>query len=113
MLLAFAFQAKPGKEAQFEALLNDAEAGRAVAKAMGATRNTLFLGGGRMVRVFEFPAGVRPRPLADIARVDAKVADFLRKLGPLIQDGFDYDRPETLEAFNRRVGLPLAYDVRP
>jgi hypothetical protein len=113
MLLAFTFQAKPGREAEFEALLNNADAGRAVAKAMGATRNTLFLGGGRMVRVFEVPDGVQPRPLVDIARADPKVAEFLRRLGPLVQDGFDYGRPETLEAFNRRVAVPLAYDVRP
>ena len=65
-----------------------------------------------MVRVFEFPDGAKPTPLADVARRDAAVRDFLRKLGPLVEDGFDVDVPGSLEGFNSRVGLPLLYDVR-
>lgn len=112
MLVAFSFRAKPGKEAEFERLLNNPEAARAVAEAQGATRNALFLKGGQMIRVMEFPEGARPIPLGDIARRDPKVADFLRRLGAVTEGGFDVDRPETLEAFNRRIAFPLAYDVR-
>ena len=43
MLVAFTFRAKPGKETEFERLLNNPEGGRAVAKALGGTRNALFL----------------------------------------------------------------------
>ena len=113
MLACFTFRAKPGKEREFEALLNDAASAKHVAREMGATRNTLFLGGGRMVRVLEFPEGVKPVPLADIAAKDAAVREFLRKLGPLVEDGFDVDRPETLDAFNKRAVVPIAFDVRP
>ena len=112
MLVAFSFRAKPGKEAEFEALLNNPEAGRAVAKAMGATRNSLFLKGGRMIRVLEFPEGARPLPLGEVARRDPRVAEFLRKLGPLIEDGFDFDRSGSMEGFNERIAFPLAFDVR-
>src|SRR2546426_12483588 len=63
MLACFTFRAKPGKEREFEALLNDAASAKHVSRLMGATRNTLFLGGGRMVRVLEFPDGVKPVPL--------------------------------------------------
>ncbi len=113
MLVAFSFRAKPGKEAEFERLLNNPEAARAVAKAQGATRNAMFLKDGRMIRVLEFSEGATPVPLGEIARRDPKVADFLRKLGAVVEDGFDVDRPETLEAFNRRISFPLAFDVRP
>lgn len=113
MLVAFTFRAKPGKEAELEILLNNPEAARQVARAMGATRNTLFLGSGRMVRVLEFPDGARPVPLAEIVAKDRGVYEFMKALGPLIEDGFDIDRPETLEAFNKRILVPLAFDVRP
>ncbi len=112
MLVAFTFRAKPGKEKEFEGLLNNPDAARAVAKAMGATRNTLFLAGGRMVRVIEFPEGVRPRSLSEIAKTDPNVMAFLAKLGPLVEDGFDIGDPGSLEAFNRRITLPVAFDVR-
>ncbi len=94
-------------------MLNNAEAGRAVAKAMGATRNTLFLSVGRMIRVLEFPEGVQPISMPELAKADPNVAAFLRKLGPLIEGGFDMEKPETLEEFNRRNMFTLAYDVRP
>lgn len=112
MLVCFTFRAKSGKEEELEALLNNPEGARHVARLMGATRNTLFLGGGRMVRVLEFPDGVEPVPLAEIAAKDAAVHEFLRQLGPLIEDGFDVDRPETLASFNRRALVPMAFDVR-
>lgn len=111
MLVAFTFRAKPGKEAELERILSDPEAGRRVAEKLGASRNTLFLGGGRMVRVLEFPPDATPRPLGDVAREDPAVADFLRRLGPLVEDGFDLDDPESLRAFNERAALRLAYDV--
>jgi len=113
MLVCFTFEAKPGKEAELERLLNNADAGRAVARAMGATRNSLFLKGGRMVRIFEFPEGASPVSLGELAKHDKKVEQLLRSLGPLIKDGFDYDAPGSLDAFNKRVALPVAYDVRP
>jgi len=112
MLVAFSFGAKPGKEREFESLLHNPDSARAVAKAMGATRNTLFLKDGRMIRVLEFPEGVKPVPLAEVAKRDPRVADFLRKLGPLIEDGFDFDRPGSMDAFNGRITYPLAFDVR-
>lgn len=37
MLVAFSFQAKPGKEEEFERLLNNPEAGRMFAELLGAT----------------------------------------------------------------------------
>src|SRR3990172_5533496 len=113
MLVCFTFRAKPGKEKEFEALLNAPDGARHVARLMGATRNTLFLGRGRMVRVLEFPEGVKPVPLTEIAAKDPRMHEFFRKLRPIVDDGFDIDRPETLEAFNKRVFVPLAFDVQP
>jgi hypothetical protein len=113
MLVAFTFRAKPGKEKAFEALLRNPEAAKRVARLMCATRNTLFLGEGRLVRILEFPEGAKPVPLTEIAARDAGVRDFLAKLGPLVENGFDVERPETLEAFNKHVLVPLAFDVRP
>jgi len=112
MLIAFSFRAKAGKESELERLLNDPAAGRSVAQKMGATRNLLFLREGAMVRVLEFPDSARPRSLAEIAEEDPRIKDFLRAIGPLIEDGFDPEDPGSLEAFNRRHTLPLAYDVR-
>lgn len=112
MLVAFTFRAKPGKEKEFEALLNNPESGRAFAKMMGATRNTLFLKEGRMIRVVEFPEGAKPVPMAEIMERDPKVKEFFRKMGAIVEGGFDPDRPETLEAFNKRITYPIAYDIR-
>jgi len=113
MLVCFTFEAKPGREAEFERLLNNPDAGRAVARSMGASRNMLFVKGGRMVRVFEFPEGATPVPLGEIAKRDKKVEQFLRSIGPVIKDGFDVDTPGSLDAFNKRAAIPVAYDVRP
>jgi len=113
MLVAFTFHAKPGREREFEALLNNPEAARHVARAIGATRNTLYRSGGRMIRILEFPDGAKPVPLAEVAARDPDVRDFLRKLGLLIEDGFDIDGPETLDSLNKRALVPLAFDVRP
>ena len=112
MLVAFSFRTKPGKEREFEQMLNNPESGRNVAKATGATRNTLFLREGRMFRVLEFPEGVKPVSLVELAERDPNVKEFLRKLGSIIEDGFDVDRPESIEAFNQRNSLNLAYDVK-
>ena len=112
MLVAFTFRAKRGSEVEFERVLNNPEGGRAVAIALGAIRNTLFLKDGRMIRIMEFPEGVRPKSLADVAERDPALKAFLRRLGPLIEDGFDPDVPGSLDAFNRRIGLTPAYDVR-
>ncbi|HKZ23982.1 MAG TPA: hypothetical protein VJ224_06220 [Thermoplasmata archaeon] len=113
MLVAFSFRAKPGREREFEEALNNPESGRVFAKLMGASRNTLFLKGGRMIRVVEFPEGRTPVPLGEIAKQDPEVREFLKKLGGLAEDGFDPDVPGSLEAFNSRITFPLAYDVRP
>lgn len=113
MIVCFSFKAKAGKEKDFERLLTDPEAGLANARAMGATRNTLFLGGGRMVRVLEFPEGAKPSDMAEMAAKDPRLRTFLEKIAPLIEGGFDMDNLASLEAFNRRSSLTLAYDVRP
>ncbi|HEV8595419.1 MAG TPA: SchA/CurD-like domain-containing protein [Thermoplasmata archaeon] len=112
MLVTFTFRAKPGKEEEFERLLNNPESGRLFAKAMGASRNALFLKEGRMIRVVEFPEGAQPVAMTDIMERDPKVKEFLKKMGAIVEDGFDPDVPGSLEAFNRRVAVPLAYDVR-
>jgi hypothetical protein len=112
MIVAVTFRAKIGMEDQFNSLLNDPETGRRFAELMGATRNILFLGNGIMVRVMEFPDGVTPRTLTDIAKENIEVASFLRKLGRVIDGGFDYDQPKTLDDFSKKVTVPLAYDVR-
>lgn len=111
MLAAFTFRAKPGHEKELEALLNDPEMTRRISRAMGVTRNILFFAGGRMVRVVEFPDGTHPRPWAALAREDPVIEGFLRQLGQLVEDGFDLDQPETLEAFNARVTLPRVFDI--
>lgn len=112
MLVCFTFKAKPGLEKAFEDTLRNPDVARRVARLLGATRNVLFLSSGRMVRVLEFPEGTTPRPLGEVAKEDADVATFLRRIGPLIEDGFDPDDPESLAAFTRRSMVPLAYDVR-
>lgn len=112
MLVAFTFRAKRGKEREFEELMNNPESGRNFARMMGAIRNTLFLKDGRMIRVVEIPEGAKSTPMDEIAARDPNVLAFLRKLGPIIEDGFNIDEPETLEAFNRRITYALAYDVR-
>lgn len=112
MLVCFTFRAKPGKEKEFAQALRNPEMGRRVARLIGATRNTLFLGEDRMVRVLEFPEGAAPRPMGEIAREDPAVGEFLRTLGPLVEPGFDVDDPESLASFNRRAMVPLAFDVR-
>lgn len=111
MLVAFSFRAKRGREKEFEALLNNPESGRRVAQALGATRNTLFLREGRMIRILEFPDGATPKPLKEAARQDPRIMEFLQKLGPLVEAGYDLDRPGSMEAFNARIRFPVAYDV--
>jgi len=113
MLVAFTFRAKKGKELEFERLLRDPESGRRVAQGLGATRNVLFLKDGAMIRVLEFPDAGPKATLADLAKADPGMRDFLRRIGPLIEGGFDMDKPESLDAFNRRISFLAAYDVRP
>lgn len=111
--VVFSFKAKPGREKDLAALLDNAEAGRAVAHAMGASRNMLFLNeDGRMVRLLEFADGVKPLGLGAIAEKDPNVKVFLRRVAEVVENSFDPDRPETLDAFNRRNGFRLAFDVR-
>ncbi len=112
MLVAFTFRAKVGKEEELERLLDNPESGLRIAKALGAIRNALFLGNGRIVRIFEFPEGVKPMTMTDLARKDPKVKEFLRSLSTVIEDGFDVGNLETLDDFSRRSSLRLAYDVR-
>ena len=112
MITGTSFKAKPGKARELEALLNDPERGRAVAKAMGATRNVLFWQGDRMVRVMEFPEGGRPVPMSEIAARDPDAREFLRRIGDLAEPGYDLDRPETMDAFGQAGALRLLYDVR-
>lgn len=113
MPAAFTFQARPGREEEFERLLNNPEGGKAVAKLMGAARNTLFLGRGRMIRILEFPEGVKPQPMSELAKESPELATFLQKIAPLIQDGFNPDDPSSIEEFNKRAMVPVCYDVRP
>jgi hypothetical protein len=113
MLVCFTFEAKPGKEAEFERLLNNPQSAKKIAGLMGASRNSLFIKGGRMVRIFEFPEGKEPVSLGELANTDKGIESFLRALGPLVKEGFDIKVPGSLDAFNARVALPLAYDVRP
>lgn len=112
MLIAFAFHARPGHEAELEALLNDPPMAERVGRGLGAVRNTLFMGRGRVVRILEFPEGVKPRSMAELAAADPQVADFLGRLGPLVEDGFDFDEPGSLDRFNARALMPLTFDLR-
>ncbi|HEX9340343.1 MAG TPA: hypothetical protein VF992_04130 [Thermoplasmata archaeon] len=111
MLMAFTFRAKRGKESEFERVLNNPEGGKVVARGLGATRNALFLKDGQMIRIMEFPDGARPKSMVEVAEADANLKAFLRRLGPLVEDGFDVDVPGSLEAFNRRISFAPAYDV--
>ncbi|MGQ0797072.1 MAG: hypothetical protein ACT4OI_04300, partial [Methanobacteriota archaeon] len=77
MLLVSTFAAKRGKEKEAERLLNNPDAGRLVAKMMGATRNALFLRDGRMVRILEVPDGVEPRSMGEIAEREPRIKEFL------------------------------------
>lgn len=113
MLVAISFRAKPGREQEFEQILNDPVSGRTFAELMGATRNALFLKSGHMIRILEFPEGVTPVPLGRISQSDPKVREFLKKLGGLVENEFDPDVPGSLEAFSTTITYPLAYDVRP
>lgn len=113
MLVAFSFKAKVGMEEEFERLLNNPESGARIAKAIGAVRNMLFLGNSRMVRIFEFPDGIKPVTMTDLASQDLNAKEFLRTLSAVIEDGFDVDKLETLDDFSKRSSLRLAYDVRP
>ena len=112
MLVCFSFECKPGMEKEFAEILSDPEMGHRVALAMGATRNTLFMRGRRMVRVFEFRDGTTPVPLIEIARNDDAIATFLRRLAPLLEEPYDLSRPETMDAFNKGNVMPVVYDVR-
>lgn len=113
MLVGFSFKAQPGKEADLETLLSDPEGGRRVARAMGASRNILFWQGDRMVRVLEFPDGVEPVSMVEVARRDEAVAAFLARVGRLTEPPFDPAVPGSLEAFSAKTALRLVYDVRP
>lgn|GEM_PF-2061487 len=112
MLVAVTYRAKKGRERELERLLDDPETGRRVAQALGASRNVLFLGHGTMVRVLEFPEGVAAGSMSELAGRNPAMKEFLHRLAPLIEDGFDPDDPRSFEAFDRRITVPLAYDVQ-
>ena len=112
MLVCFSFECKPEMEQEFAEVLADPEMAHRIALAMGATRNTLFMRGRLMVRVFDFPDGVAPVPLMEVARNDEAVATFLRRLAPLLVEPYDLNRPESMDAFNKRNRMPLVYDVK-
>ncbi len=65
-----------------------------------------------MIRVLEFPEGVKPRSMSELAKENPDVAIFLRRMGSLVMDGFDLDRLGSLEEFNKRSMFPLCHDVR-
>ncbi len=109
--IAVTFRAKKGREKEFNTFLNNPENGRLMAKLLGANRNTLFLGDGVMVRVIEYPAGSNLKSLDKLAQENPEIAALLRKFGPIIENGFDIDVPGSLESFEKRITLSLAYDV--
>src|SRR3989304_1627614 len=100
MLRCSRFEKGPQAGRVLERLMNKPPSARAFAAAMGASRNTLFLKGGQMVRIVEFPEGARPVPMTQVMEQDPKVKEFLKKLGSIVEDGFDPDVPGSLEAFN-------------
>ncbi len=112
MLVGVSFKAKPGKGKELEDLLSDAERGQAMAKALGAERNLLLWQGDRMIRILEFPDGVEPTPMAELAQRDPDVRAFLAKVGELAEPGFDVEDPASLEAFDEGISLRLVYDVQ-
>lgn len=111
MLIGFSFEAKPGKRKELEALLDDPERGRAMAEALGATRNVLFWQGDRMIRVLEFPEGTTPPTMAQLAERDPEARAFLARVGELAEPGFDVDDPGSLEAFSEAAALRVVFDV--
>ncbi|KUG20898.1 MAG: hypothetical protein KO206_06370 [Methanomicrobiaceae archaeon] len=113
MPAAVTFQAKPGKEEELEQLPGDPEAGRWAAGLQGAARNTLFFARGRMIRVLEFPDDAEPPSMSDVIQQNPDFERFMRKLGSLIENGFDLDSPGSLEEFSGRITCPLIFDVRP
>lgn len=113
MLVGFSFEAKPGKAKELEALLSDPERARAMAQALGATRNVLFWQGDRMIRMLEFPEGTTPPPMGEVAERDPEARAFLARVGELAEPGFDVDDPASLEAFSQAANLRLLYDVSP
>lgn len=113
MLVATSFQAKAGKAQELHALLDDPEAARHVARSIGATRNTLFLNpDGRIIRILEFPDGTTPVPLHEAAAKDPLILSFLKEIGGLVEDGFDPERPGSLQRFTQRNTFRCAFDVR-
>lgn len=112
MLVGVSFRARPGREADLEALLSDPDGGLRVARTVGATRNVLFWQGDRMVRVLEFPDDATPVSMAEAARRDPDVAAFLAAVGRLTEPPFDPTVPGSLEAFSLGAALRLVYDVR-
>lgn len=112
MIIAFTFRAKPGKQEEMQALLDNPGGGERVAKAMGAKRNLLLWKDDRMVRILEFEDGVEPVPLGAIAKKDEKVHAFLKQLGALTEPGFDPDDEKSMQGTNEQAGMRVLYDVR-
>ena len=65
-----------------------------------------------MIRILELPEDVKPVSMTEIAENNPKIKEFLRKFGPIIENGFDVDEPESLENFNKRITFKLAYDIK-
>lgn len=111
MQIAFAFRAKRGREAELEAILCDARLAQRLARLMGATRASLFVGRGTVVRVFEFPEGVTPPLMTELVRRDPEYVDWLRRIAPLVEEGPDAESLHSLQAFQQRTTVPLALEV--
>lgn len=113
MQIAFTFRAKRGREEELEALMCDVGVSERLARAMGATKASLFCGRGTVVRVFEFPDGVTPPQLPELVRRDPEYAKWLAQVGPLVEEGPDAGSLHSLQAFQQRTTVPLALEVTP
>lgn len=113
MQIAFTFRAKQGREEDLAEAMCDRELAARLARSLGATRSTLFLGGGQVVRVLEFPESVTPPLLPELVRKEPEYVAWLRRIAPLVENGPDVDNLHSLQAFHQRTTVPLAMEVRP
>ncbi len=113
MLVALTFRCKPGKEAEFRALLDDPSTGQKVARFMGSPQNTLFIAGRTMIRILDIPDGAPPRSLVGLAQQDPAFKAFLLSLAAVMEDKIDPLDEGQMAAFMKAHMLPLVYDVGP